>query len=325
MARKKKHEEHENLERWLISYADFITLLFAFFVVMYSISAVNEGKFRVLSDSLVAAFRSQPKALDPLQVGNPMKSLAPNMITMRSLPTRPTEGTTMLPPAIDQAAHGLFAQAPGSGGPAGAGRAAEALKELSAELEKALAPFIEQDLIKVRRSRLWMEVEIKTSILFPSGSARLAPSAIDTLGKIAAILARYPNPIHVEGFTDNRPINTPAYPSNWELSAARAASVVQLFAQSGVAPERLAAVGYGEFHPVGDNATAEGRNANRRVVLVVLAAPGARRPLEFVEDASGQANQSGAPAVAPIQPIAPLIQPIQPFAPPTAAIGETRS
>lgn len=323
MARKKKHEEHENLERWLISYADFITLLFAFFVVMYSISAVNEGKFRVLSDSLVAAFRSQPKALDPLQIGNPMKSLAPDMITLRSLPTRPTEGTTMLPPAIDQAARGLFAQAPGSGGPAAA--AAAALKELSAELEKALAPFIEQDLITVRRSRLWMEVEIKTSILFPSGSARLAPSAIDTLGKIAAILARYPNPIHVEGFTDNRPINTPAYPSNWELSAARAASVVQLFAQSGVAPERLAAVGYGEFHPVGDNATAEGRNANRRVVLVVLAAPGARRPLEFVEGTTGTFNETGAPAVAPIQPIAPRIQPIQPIAPSTAAAGEARS
>jgi chemotaxis protein MotB len=296
MARKKKHEEHENLERWLISYADFITLLFAFFVVMYSISAVNEGKFRVLSDSLVAAFRSQPKSMEPLQIGNPLKSLTPQMMTMKNLPTRPTEGISMMPPPMQQAIHLGQAQTPG-GGDAGMGKAAEELKEISAALEQALAPFIEQDLVKVRRSRLWMEVEIKTSILFPSGSARLSPSALDTLDKIAEILARYPNPIHVEGFTDNRPISTVAYPSNWELSAARAASVVHLFSQSRVSPDRLAAVGYGEFHPAESNDSAEGRNANRRVVLVILAAPGTRRPLDFVGAHTGAtAVEAPAPA-----------------------------
>jgi chemotaxis protein MotB len=306
MARKKRHEEHENLERWLVSYADFITLLFAFFVVMYSISAINEGKFRVLSESLVSAFRADTRSMEPVQFGDPLRSVNPQLLALRQMPTRagdanPAPAVTLPNPT------------------AAAARAAEALKEMSAEIEKALAPLIEQDVVKVRRSRLWMEVEINTSILFASGSARLSPGAVTTLGELAGILARHPNTIHVEGFTDNRPINTAVYPSNWELSAARAAAVVQLFAQNGVDPQRLAAVGYGEFHPVGDNDTPEGRNANRRVVLVIMAGSGARRPFQPAAEAGAEsaagADAAAAPALAPIpQPIGPVIQPIVPAA-----------
>ncbi len=298
MARKKRHEEHENLERWLVSYADFITLLFAFFVVMYSISAINEGKFRVLSESLVSAFRADTRSMEPVQFGEPLRSVSPQLLALRQMPTRASDAGAPTPAAASA-------------------RAAEALKEMSAEIEKALAPLIEQDLVKVRRSRLWMEVEINTSILFASGSARLSPGAVTTLGELAGILARHPNTIHVEGFTDNRPINTAVYPSNWELSAARAAAVVQLFAQNGVDPQRLAAVGYGEFHPIGDNDTPEGRAANRRVVLVIMAGSGARRPFQPAAEAGAgsAASADAAPALAPIpQPIGPVIQPIVPAA-----------
>jgi chemotaxis protein MotB len=275
MARKQKHEEHENHERWLVSYADFITLLFAFFVVMYSLSSVNEGKYRVLSESLVAAFRSPNKSMEPVQLGSPMKSppmpnqqdsmapTKPGMAPPVSLPmVRPNPPRQSL--AEEQKQREAAARA-------------KALEEMAGELEQALAGLIEKDLVNVRTTKFWMEVEIKTSILFPSGSAAVSPGAVSTLDKVAGILKRYPNPIHVEGFTDNQPIRTPAYPSNWELSAARAASVVHLFSRAGIEPARMAAVGYGEFQPIGDNKTVEGRNANRRVVLVVLADPAARR------------------------------------------------
>jgi chemotaxis protein MotB len=284
MARKKKHEEHENHERWLVSYADFITLLFAFFVVMYSLSSVNEGKYRVLSEALVAAFRAPTKSLDPIQYGNPMK--APPVPSQQEqnvpAPTRPGLSPPVLVPlqnrrpdpyaAIAEAKAKIEAEQQKS------------LAEMAKELEQALAELIDKDLVNVRKTKHWMEVEIKTSILFASGSSRLSDSSTETLRKVAHILGAYPNPIHVEGFTDNRPINTVAFPSNWELSAARAASVVHLFSRNGIDAARMAAIGYGEHQPVADNATAHGRNANRRVVLVVLADPSARRLRDQLRD-----------------------------------------
>jgi hypothetical protein len=129
---------------------------------------------------------------------------------------------------------------------------------------------IKADLIAVRHGSNWLEVEINTSILYSSGNARLAPDAIPVLEDLARILTPFPNALHVKGFTDNVPINTLVFPSNWELSAARAVSVVSLFAKSGIKPTRLAAIGYGEHWPVADNATPEGRAKNRRVVIVVL-------------------------------------------------------
>jgi len=275
MARKKKHEEHENHERWLVSYADFITLLFAFFVVMYSLSSVNEGKYRVLSESLVAAFNSPNRTIQPVNVGEPPKGMS---IKPPPQPGQPAPQSSVVPPvppiqppAIDRQRVAAEVRARIEA------ERAKTIAAISDQIEKALAPLIDKDLVHIRRARMWLEVEINTSILFPSGSAALSASAIPTLQHVAEILGRYPNPIHVEGFTDNRPIKTVAFPSNWELSAARAASVVHLFSSTGIVPERMAAVGYGEYHSVGDNSTREGRNANRRVVLVVLADPNVKR------------------------------------------------
>jgi len=147
----------------------------------------------------------------------------------------------------------------------------EELAGVADEVEQAMADLIDRELVTVRRHGNWVEVEIKTDILFPSGVATLSPPAEQVLAQLADTLKPFPNSIRVEGHTDNRPISTAAFPSNWELSAARAASVVHLFTRAGMDPSRLAVIGLGEHRPSQTNATAEGRNANRRVLLVILA------------------------------------------------------
>lgn len=150
-------------------------------------------------------------------------------------------------------------------------RAQRQMDAVEQQLSKTLAPLIDKKLITIRRNDLWIEVEINSDILFGTGSAALAGNARTTLSTLASVLREAPNGVRVEGYTDNQPIATAQFPSNWELSAARAASVVHLFADDGVAPQRLAMVGYGEFRARADNSTEAGRNANRRVVLIILA------------------------------------------------------
>jgi chemotaxis protein MotB len=269
MARKPKHEEHENHERWLVSYADFITLLFAFFVVMYSISSVNEGKYRVLSDSIVAAFRAPPKSVLPIQVGEPHKApMSPNMPLQQ-----PSFMNLMQKPIIIDQAERLrqWRQQSEDAELKTLEQVKSEIKEISETIEKAMQPLIDKEMVTVRRNALWLEVEINNSLLFESGSASPGAEAVPVIEELAVILREFPYRIHVEGFTDNVPISTLAYPSNWELSSARAASVVHLLMKSGIDPTRMAAIGYGEYRPIADNDTAEGRNRNRRVVLVVSA------------------------------------------------------
>jgi chemotaxis protein MotB len=129
---------------------------------------------------------------------------------------------------------------------------------------------IDKNLVVVRRTPNWLEIEIRTDILFPSGVATLSPSANQVLTSLGDILAPFANPLRVEGYTDDVPIDTAVYPSNWELSAARAASVARLFAEHGVDPERLGIVGWGQYRPAADNTNEDGRNKNRRVLVVVL-------------------------------------------------------
>ena len=270
MARKKRPEEHDNHDRWLVSYADFITLLFAFFVVMYSISSVNEGKYRVLSDSLVAAFREPERSLAPVQFGElrraPMQSedvLDGNgaVIEIFKMTTAENEQT--------EAQADIARPEPDEG-------VDEAVQTLADSIEASMADLVDDGMIKVRRDKRWIEVEIKSSILFDSGSAELAAPSTPVLRELAEKFKPLQNVIHVEGFTDNVPINNFEFLSNWELSAARAASVVHLFTRLGIAPKRLAAIGYGEFRPVASNRTEEGRAKNRRVVLVIMSGTDAR-------------------------------------------------
>lgn len=244
--RKKKPEEHVNHERWLVSYADFITLLFAFFVVMYSISSVNEGKYRVLSDTLSDVFQAQPTTSTPIHFDD-----------TASISSRNNNEALIDLPVPN---HDEFLTAADN----------PELDTLSEEITQAVQTLIDDDLINIKKTDFWLEIDIKSSILFTSGGAELSEDAEDILATIADLLDSYPNDIQVEGFTDNVPINSKQFPSNWELSSSRAASVVHLFEEEGVDPKRMQAIGYGQHRPLADNATIEGRNTNRRVNLVVL-------------------------------------------------------
>jgi chemotaxis protein MotB len=266
MARKKKHEEHVNAEAWAIPYGDLVTLLFALFTVMYAMSSVNEGKFRVLSDSMVAAFNGPPKSMQPLNIGEkesgkggdkPLVGISPTVF-LKIKDGKSTPDGKLAPRNPTKAETASSADLPG------------ALIRMQRQVQDAMQSLIDAKLVTVRRENMWLEIEINADILFPSGAGEFAPAAEPLLDKLAAVLQPFPNPIRVEGHTDDRPIRTTAFPSNWELSAARAASVVHQFMRQGIDPLRLEIVGFGEFHPRQPNATSDGRNANRRVVVLVL-------------------------------------------------------
>lgn len=274
MARRKKQEEPENHERWLVSYADFITLLFAFFVVMYAISSVNEGKYRVLSDTLNAVFSDPVRSAKPIQIGE----ISRGQGEITATPGDPLEPTFQI-------------ELPEVPKPPASSEDIKTINNLSQQLSSALADMIDSEDVIIKQGDDWLELEIKSRVLFQSGDARLARAAVPVIGEIADILQTSANPIQVEGFTDNQPINTPRFPSNWELSAARAASVVHLLDRYGIQPDRMSATGYGEYKPIADNSTEAGRQKNRRVVLVILGRDSSRRSLD-VFHSNGQPLQA---------------------------------
>ncbi|MEE7547773.1 flagellar motor protein MotD [Xanthomonas sp. Kuri4-1] len=275
MARRRKHvEEHSNHEAWAIPYADLMTLLLAFFVVMYALSTLNVSKYKVMAESLTTAFGGTPRTVNPIQVGNTQVHGAdwdrPTPIKNPGQPG-PTAPAALTDPTLLPSMSAQMRLPVSLRNQDQLARAQRQMDAVAAQLSKTLAPLIDQKLITVRRSDLWIEVEINSDILFGTGSATLDHGARDTLSRLAAVLRDAPNGVRVEGYTDNQPIATAQFPSNWELSAARAASVVHLFADDGIAAQRLAMVGYGEFRARADNSTEAGRNANRRVVLIILA------------------------------------------------------
>ncbi|MBS1157052.1 MAG: flagellar motor protein MotD [Proteobacteria bacterium] len=244
MARRPRREEHENHDRWLVSYADFITLLFAFFVVMYAISSVNEGKYRVLSDSLVSAFKNvQPSSADPLRKGPPQAGAAPRPIILPTSPERDGK---------------LEEQA-------------RKMQGMAGNLKQSLGSFIDQGKVRVTQSKRGIAIEISDSILFDPARAELHPPSVTMLRAVAEMVKNSDNLIQIEGHTDHTPIRSAQFPSNWELSSARAASVVRLFAESGVAPQRMVVIGYSDQRPVESNDKTDGRARNRRVTLNILA------------------------------------------------------
>ncbi|SEI23906.1 flagellar motor protein MotD [Pseudomonas fuscovaginae UPB0736] len=253
MARRRHQEEHVNHERWLVSYADFITLLFAFFVVMYSISSINEGKYKIISQALVGVFTDADRSLKPIPIGDE-----------RPVTVKPADPLIKDTEQTDAA----FGQG-----------AADPLKSIADDISAAFGDLISSNQMTVRGNELWVEIELNSGLLFGSGDALPSDKAFDIISKVAKILKPFDNPIHVEGFTDDQPIRTAQYPTNWELSSARSSSIVRMMAMEGVNPQRMASVGYGEFQPVANNATAEGRARNRRVVLVVSRNLDVRRSL----------------------------------------------
>jgi chemotaxis protein MotB len=242
MARRKREEEHENHERWLVSYADFITLLFAFFVVMYALSSVNEGKYRVLSSSMVNAFRSVP-----------VNSASQAPVLMPIQPITPPPKATSASKTQEVAKQ----------------KQRDKMRNVAKDILEVMAPLIEQGKVRVLETSRGVTIEINDSILFSPGLALLQPPLVKAMRAIADVLAGSDFPITIEGHTDNVPINTVQFPSNWELSAVRATTVLRLFADAGVAAERLTAIGYADTRPVEPNLLADGRARNRRVTIMI--------------------------------------------------------
>jgi chemotaxis protein MotB len=243
LRRRGGEDEGPNHDRWLVSYADFITLLFAFFVVMYAISQINEGKYRVLSDSLLKAFRPD---------GQGERTIVPPLH-----PHQAPSGNGVVPPIRPD-------------GKGEAGRSYDRMRTLARDVMNALDPMVKSGQVRVTESGRGLEVELNASVLFTAGEAELQTQAQPALDALARVLAPLPNDIEIEGHTDNLPIATPRYPSNWELSSARASSVVRLMIERGVASVRLVAVGYAETRNISSNATPEGRAQNRRVTILIL-------------------------------------------------------
>lgn len=263
MARRKKEEEWENHERWLVSYADFITLLFAFFVVMYAISSVNEGKYRVLSKTLVSAFSGQPWSPVPIR-SDAGPSLSQTPVDLPALP----KIADMAPvPHVQKGQVSPQAR----NDPQTPPYPATAMRRIEKQMETLLKPLIAQGSVAIHRSNLGVVIDLNAKILFHSAQTRLSPNATATLGAIAQVLRQVPYQVQVNGFTNDLPIRTAQFASNWALSAARAVSVVELFIQHGVNPQNLVAAGYGKYHPVAPNDTAKGLIMNRRVSIVVVA------------------------------------------------------
>jgi chemotaxis protein MotB len=318
MRRRYREESHDNHDRWIISYADFITLLFAFFVVMYSISSVNDGKYRVLSDSLVTAFDSRSRTLDPVSVGDNLKTGdgAP-----QGLVELPVPGNFPSDAEYRYSIDGLISdvpdgQSPDSESPGSdvdspadvpatpaadqaVDPATRAWQTLSSRVEGALGGLLKDGDARIVDKGEWLEVNIQSSVLFDSGEVELSPSARQVLLPVARLLASEGRLVQVEGHTDNLAIDTEKFPSNWELSAARSASVVRWFVSEGISGNNLSAIGYGEFRPVADNGSVEGRRANRRIsILVARDAPAVVSvPVSAEPDASG--IQEDKPSMAP--------------------------
>ncbi len=242
MAVRRKRVEHDNHERWLISYADFVTLLFAFFVVMYSISSVNEGKYKTFSNALNIAFDQSP-----------------GESSINVIPGKQVQGRNQV--LVDKSTAQLVERQR---------KTQEQMKAVDKSLRQVMGPLIAQGLVGVRQTKRGVVVEISASTLFKEGDERLQPGAQETLQQVAMVLSRENQSIEVEGHTDDVPIKTAQFPSNWELSSGRASSVVRMLVSYGVPENRLAAVGMAANQPVVANDTPEHRAKNRRVSITIV-------------------------------------------------------
>ena len=259
MARKKHHEEgHVNHERWLVSYADMITLLMVLFVVLYAMGQTDKSKLEALRTSLQRAFSVEVlRAADASSLkGSSGASVVPPLV----------------PLAVTQEIMAVTGQTTADP------RMAQALNDVREALIRVPVPSDTSGSVDVGASREGIVISLAGNLLFDSGKSDLKPRGMTLLDTLVERLRTMPNEIRVEGHTDAIPIATSLYPSNWELSSARATTVARYLAEQGeIAPSRLSAAGFGEFRPVAPNDTREGRARNRRVDLVVLF-PQVQRP-----------------------------------------------
>ncbi|MEQ1768142.1 MAG: flagellar motor protein MotD [Methylotenera sp.] len=243
-------DDEESTDRWLVSYADFITLLFAFFVVMYSISSVNQGKYNELMSSMGNAFTGGSIS-SPIKINSKPISGANNKLkgqpysVVKPLPLTHLYNEKMR-------------------------REREAMTRMAVDISNKLAPLINENKVRVMQNNRGIRIDINDSLLFSPGSADLASAASGVLNEVATMIKDNERLIQVEGHTDNIAIHNETFFSNWELSAVRASSVVRMLSDAGIAEARLSALGFGSTQPLAENVSVEGRAKNRRVSIMIL-------------------------------------------------------
>ncbi|MFL0802251.1 MAG: OmpA family protein [Agarilytica sp.] len=244
MIRRPPIETKVNHERWLVSYSDFITLLFAFFVVMYSVSHVNEQKYRQLSSTLESAFSSGASSIEDISEIDQENPDAPALADVEAL---------------------------------------------ADDIKEALSGVVDDDRISISGNEQWVEIELSAGLLFQTGKADIGDDARSLLAPVVEIMAPFDNAVAIAGHTDDIPIRNASFQNNWSLSSARAVAVVNFLAYQGVKPERLSAVGYGEYRPVVPNVDDASRARNRRVVLKI-AKNAVPAPAQSIDEYSAETN-----------------------------------
>ena len=258
-------------ERWMVSYADFITLLFAFFVVMYAMSSVNETRYRELSGVLSSAFSADDQAARApaatTAVPKPPVMVIPKVETPK-VEAQPEAGP--VEPPVDPVERAELKKT--------AARA-EHMQQLASKVDERLQSLVSDGRVTVTRGARGIAIEINAAILFDPSSSDLVPASHDALRSVARVLAGFVEPLQIEGHTDDSPIANRSFRSNWELSAARAASVARFLVDEGISPERIGVAGYAQYRPLAPNSDPVSRARNRRVTLLVLSADD-QRPKE---------------------------------------------
>jgi chemotaxis protein MotB len=285
MSRRKRAKSRANRDRWLVSYADFITLLFAFFVVLYASSQVDQRKVGKLALAIQVAFQEMgvfqaSTTVVPIDVAEPMP-----FSTVQTIEN--TERSASLGRIVSHPEGAL-----------GTGVENGDLAELQAELGTALASEIKRKEIAMRREPDGLVISLREVGFFESGSAQMKSSSQAAFDRIADMLRQRDYRLRIEGHTDSAPIHNAQFPSNWELSTARATEIVRLLiVRHGFSPDRLSAAGFAEYHPVASNFTAEGRGMNRRVDIVVLGHSLTAAPMDRAGTQSQTPSAAATPAI----------------------------
>lgn len=257
--RKRRHYvEHENVHRWLVSYADYMTLLFALFVVLYAMAMVNEKPFETITESVGHVFQADNKELKNRGHGDDILNVNTSKTNKRLY------GNGLLDVAGPQLLEGEQSLSNISDSQVGTN-----LTSLEDELHTALYELVESGYAQLQVDGDWLEIELNSGLLFPSGSSSTTNSATNILTVIYDVLDEVTNFVRVRGYTDNQAINTEIFSSNWELSVYRATAILQILENLGMNPARMAIEGYGQYYPSADNTTAQGRAKNRKVVVAI--------------------------------------------------------
>jgi chemotaxis protein MotB len=280
--RRPPEQKPQNHERWIISYADFTTLLLATFVVMYAVSTVNSSKFQQMAESFSTAFMGRTPTVKESGLAAAEKAPFENFPSPVRSPVITREAQVKhLPRALRQQVQ----------------QQAEKLVEAYEKLSRLLAAMIREGQVRVSLQSYGVVIDINAVVLFDSAKADLTPAALQLVDQVAGVLRDLDYRIQVNGFTDNAPIHSAQFSSNWDLSAARAISVVRRFVAGGIDPTLLVGAGYGEYHPVASNGTLEGMAMNRRVSIVVVSPVGGKDPphTPLVGEAHESVGEDAAP------------------------------